>query len=83
MEAASAPVRSKASIWVQAVRAFAFPATVVSVFVAGALALSHDGQTNWWLWPICLICGVLYHMAANVISDYFDFMKKVDRDYTF
>ncbi|MEP0815173.1 MAG: 1,4-dihydroxy-2-naphthoate octaprenyltransferase [bacterium] len=84
MSDSAAPARSKTSIWIQAVRAFAFPATFVSVVVAGALALSYKaGPVNWWLFPVCMIAGILYHMAANVISDVFDFKRKVDKDYTF
>ncbi|MCD6118730.1 1,4-dihydroxy-2-naphthoate octaprenyltransferase [bacterium] len=77
------PSRSKFDIWAQAARPFSFPASMVSVFVAGALALSYDGPKNWWLFPIVLICGFLYHSAANVHSDYFDHMRQVDRNYTF
>lgn len=77
------PSRSKLSIWLQAVRAFSFTASMVPVFVGGMLALSYPGKAAWGLFPLVAICSLLYHAATNLISDYFDFQKGVDRNYTF
>ncbi len=78
-----APQRSLASIWLQAVRAFAYPASLVPVFVGGMMALSFEGRVMWQLYPIIIICSILYHTGTNLISDYFDFKREVDKDYTF
>ncbi len=75
--------RSQFSIWLQAVRAFAFPASVVPVLLGGALALHCEHPVKWGLYPIVIICALLYHAATNLISDYFDWIKGVDKDYTF
>ena len=75
--------RRSIAVWLQAGRAWSFPASMVSVFLAGALALSYDGAINWWLFPLVIVCAFLYHAAANMSSDYFDFNNKVDKDYTF
>jgi len=75
--------RSRFSVWLQAVRAFAFPASITPVLLGGALALHYDGGVNWALYPLVIVCALLYHAATNLISDYFDWTKGVDKDYTF
>jgi 1,4-dihydroxy-2-naphthoate polyprenyltransferase len=45
--------------------------------------LSFTGSVAWHLFPLVVACSLLFHSATNVISDYFDFLKGVDRDYTF
>ncbi len=67
----------------QAVRAFAFPASLIPVLVAGALALSYAGQAAWLLYPPVIICSLLLHAGTNVISEYFDFKRGVDQKDTF
>jgi 1,4-dihydroxy-2-naphthoate octaprenyltransferase len=75
--------RSKLSIWAQAVRAFSFTASLVPVLVGGMLALNYDGEVAWGLFPLVIICSVMYQAATNLISEYFDYKKGVDQDYTF
>lgn len=77
------PPRSALSIWLQAIRAFAFPASIVPVLVGGMLALRHRGEVMWELYPIVIVCAALYHAGTNLISDYYDYLKGVDKDYTF
>ncbi len=75
--------RSKLSIWAQAVRTFSFTASLVPVLVGGMLALYHNGEVAWSLFPVVIICSVMYQAATNLISEYFDYKKGVDQDYTF
>jgi 1,4-dihydroxy-2-naphthoate octaprenyltransferase len=75
--------RSKLSIWLQAVRAFSFTASITPVFVGAMFALSHGGEVYWWLFPLVVICSLLFHAGTNLVSDYFDFQRGVDRRYTF
>lgn len=75
--------RNRFSIWLQAIRAFAFPASVMPVLVGGMLALRSTADVRWELFPLVVICAMLYHAATNLMSDYFDYQKGVDRDYTF
>ncbi|MGO9118153.1 MAG: 1,4-dihydroxy-2-naphthoate octaprenyltransferase [Desulfomonilaceae bacterium] len=75
--------KSSLSAWLQAVRTFSFTASMVPVFIGGILAFSFSGSVAWHLFPLVVICSLLFHSATNVISDYFDFSKGVDRDYTF
>lgn len=75
--------RSSFSIWLQAIRAFAFPASIVPITVGAMLALSFEGDVMWSLFPIVFICSILYHGGTNLVSDYYDHVKGVDKDYTF
>ncbi len=70
-------------IWVQAVRVFSFTATIIPIFIGAALALSYEGIVRWELFPLIFLASLLLHAGTNVISDYYDFKKGVDKDYTF
>ena len=71
---------SKIKVWIQAVRAFSFTASMVPIVVGAALALYYEGEVLWSLFPIVAVCSILYHAATNLISDYFDHKKGVDKD---
>lgn len=67
------------SLWWRAVRAYSFPASAVPVLVGAALALEH-GDALWGLFPVVLLCSVLFQAGTNAINDYFDFIRGVDED---
>lgn len=76
--------RSKLSIWIQAFRPFAYSASVTPVILAAMLALTYNTDgTNWFLFPVILICAVLFHTGANLVSEYFDYKNNVDKTDTF
>jgi 1,4-dihydroxy-2-naphthoate octaprenyltransferase len=86
--------RSTLGIWMQAVRAFSFTASMVPIFVGAMLALSFDlpaeadtakagGEVQWGLFPLVIVCSLLFHAGTNLVSDYFDFQRGVDRKGTF
>jgi len=83
MEQVMTKERNKFSIWIQAVRAFSFTASSVPVLLGAALALHYPGKVMWILLPVVYIAGLLIHAATNLINDYFDYKKGVDKDYTF
>ena len=83
MGQAPATTRGKLSIWVQAVRAFSFTASMAPVCIGAALALYHRGEVRWGLFPLVVVCSLLYHAATNLVSEYHDFRKGVDRPETF
>jgi len=78
-----APTPTDWRTWLQAVRAFSFPASIVPGLVGAAMAAHWPGPVAWWLLPPVLIASVLIHAATNLVSDYFDFVKGLDRDYTY
>jgi len=76
--------RSKLSIWIQAFRPFAYSASVTPVILAAMLALTYNpDRTYWFLFPVILICAVLFHTGANLVSEYFDYKNQVDKSDTF
>jgi len=71
------------AVWLQAVRAFSFPASIVPVAVGTVLAAHSDGPVAWWLIPFIAVASVLMQAGTNLVSDFFDFAKGVDKDYTY
>ena len=69
--------------WFQATRAFSFTASIVPVFVGGAMALYFGGDVAWRLFPLVVICSLLFHAGTNVISEYYDYKKGVDKEHTY
>ncbi|MCX7737102.1 MAG: 1,4-dihydroxy-2-naphthoate octaprenyltransferase [Candidatus Kapabacteria bacterium] len=75
---------NKLNIWIQAFRPFAYSASVTPVILAAMLALSYKpNETAWFLFPVILICAVLFHTGANLVSEYFDYKNQVDKVDTF
>ena len=75
--------KSTLAVWLQAVRAFSFPASIVPVAVGAALAAHFEGAVDWWLVPFVAVASVLMHAGTNLVSDYFDYIKGVDKHYTY
>jgi 1,4-dihydroxy-2-naphthoate octaprenyltransferase len=75
--------KGKLGVWLQAVRAFSFPASIVPVAVGAVLAAHFDGAVAWWLLPFIAVASVLMQAGTNLVSDYFDYVKGVDKDYTY
>ena len=71
--------KSKFQIWIQAVRAFSFPATMIPCVlgIMMTLLISPD-NSQWYLIPFIMISLLLIHAASNLISDYDDYKNGVD-----
>jgi 1,4-dihydroxy-2-naphthoate octaprenyltransferase len=74
-------VKKKTSfkIWMQAVRAFSFPASMIPCVLGIMLALliSPDAS-KWYLIPFIMISLILMHASSNMVSDYDDYLNGVD-----
>lgn len=69
-------------LW-RATRAYSLPASVVPVLLGTTLAAKgygegNTGQFNFQIFALTLTGSVLAHVGANVLNDYFDFVKGVD-----
>ena len=73
----------KLKIWLQAARVFSLPAAVIPVTLGAALAYNSGQPSAWFLFPLVLICSLLLQAATNLVSDYYDYINNVDKDYTF
>jgi len=68
---------SRWRVWLQAVRVFSFPASVVPILVASALAVA-DLVFDPLLAVAMLLASVLCHAGANLANDYYDDKNGVD-----
>ncbi len=70
-----------AILW-RATRAFSLPASLVPVLLGTALAAAglgeNAGRFDWVSFVLVLLGAMLAHVGANVLNDYFDFVKGVD-----
>ncbi len=83
MEQINSPERTKFSLWIQAIRPFAYSGSVIPVLLSASIAFAYHGTiTIWWLLPIAIVCGMLFQTGGNLISEHDDFMKQVDRKET-
>jgi 1,4-dihydroxy-2-naphthoate octaprenyltransferase len=75
--------RNLLSVWFQAARPFSLTASVLPVVIGAVLAATVDGPVDWPLFPLIVACSLLFHIGTNMVSDYFDYSRGVDRDETF
>lgn len=68
---------SALKLWFRAVRPWAYPASVIPVFLGTILAFA-DGFFEPFLFVLTLVGGLLIHTATNLFNDYFDFVYGVD-----
>ncbi len=68
--------------WVNSVRPFSWPASAMPIIVCSAYLIYQNNISSlavqWFLLPLVLIAGVLYHSGSNMISDLRDHQSKVD-----
>lgn len=69
--------------WIFAVRPWSFPASAMPIIVTLTYLFWKEAEINWFYGIWVLINMVLFHIAGNVWSDYYDFKKTVDREDTF
>ncbi len=65
--------------WIQAARPFSFTASMTPVFLGAALVPYFKQSGRWELLPLIAIASLLMHAATNMVSEYFDYRKGVDR----
>ena len=73
--------------WIAAFRPWAFPASTMPVIVTISymfyIMAPFNYAINWWYGLFALVAVMVMHAGGNLISDYFDFKKNVDRKETF
>ncbi|AQT67731.1 1,4-dihydroxy-2-naphthoate octaprenyltransferase [Anaerohalosphaera lusitana] len=69
--------------WLQAVRVFSLTASVVPVLLGAVLAKTSQAGIAWWMLPLVLLAAMFFQAGTNMVSDYYDYKKGVDTDYTF
>ncbi len=70
--------------WVVATRPWSFPASVMPILIMwGFLAYvgSHGTDVNWTNALLCMPLLVIAHAGGNMVSDYYDYTRRVDLDH--
>ncbi|KXK02475.1 MAG: 1,4-dihydroxy-2-naphthoate polyprenyltransferase [Chlorobi bacterium OLB4] len=69
-------------LWLMAVRAYSFPASVIPILFGSvlAVALNPDLSFNWGLFAITLTGAILVHIGSNVINDIYDYRTGMDKE---
>jgi 1,4-dihydroxy-2-naphthoate octaprenyltransferase len=72
-------------LWWQAVRPFSFTVSVLPPILGALLAVMENADIHFhWLHFLLTVSGcVLAHSAANLLSDYYDYKNRVDREETY
>ncbi len=77
-------VLNRLKLWIRAVRAPFFTATIVPILLGAVIAwgdLFHAGMRSAWNWSLfwlILIGGILAHAGTNLANDYFDHTSNND-----
>lgn len=76
------PPRSLVSIWIQALRAYSFTASVVPVALGAVLCIGNGLDNAWWTFPLVVVASLAVHAGTNLINDYYDYELGIDREGT-
>ncbi len=71
-------MKHQMAVWLRAVRAPFFTASIVPVALGGAVAWAQTGQVPVGLWALCFAGVVLAHAGSNMINDFFDHLSGND-----
>jgi len=76
---------SQIALWWRAVRPFAFTVSLIPPILGGLMALEENPGLKFSLlhFTLASIGCMTAHAGANLLSDYYDFKTRVDRDGTF
>lgn len=66
-----------------ALRPWALPASVMPIIVTLSFLFYKGSEINWLYGLWALVGMILFHLTGNVVSDWFDYRKKVDVEDTF
>lgn len=68
----------KLKIWIKAVRAPFFTATIVPILLGAVIAWHQSDSFNWPYFLLALIGGLFIHAGLDLANDYFDHVSGVD-----
>ncbi len=76
---------TKTAIWWQGARPFSLTVSIIPPVLGGILAAIDQPSLkfNWFYFILALLGCVIAHIGSNLISDYYDYRKRVDREGTF
>lgn len=68
----------KFKLWIRAARLFSITASVIPVIIGGILSLQESSKFNFGYFILSIIGIIFLHVSVNLLSDYDDFINKVD-----
>ena len=80
--AQNADSSKKPNPYIQAVRTFSFPASLIPCLLGAMLVFLYGQNITWWLMPLVAISLLFLHAGSNVISDVDDYKRGVDKEDT-
>ena len=69
--------------WVCVFRPFSYTASVIPVLLGAVLAFYLGLSIRWGLFPLVAVASVLLQAGTNLVNEYFDYQKGVDRPETY
>lgn len=66
------------SRWLFSLRAYSFPASLMPVLLAAALAATAGLTVSWAILPLYAVAALFFHAGTNVLNDYYDYRHGVD-----
>ena len=72
-----------AKAWIQVFRPFSYTAAVIPVLLGAALTVYLNEAAAWRLLPLILLASFFLQAGTNLVSEYFDYRKGVDRPETY
>lgn len=70
-------------VWFQAIRPFSLTASATPVLLGAAWVFYQGTPADWRLLPLIVLASLAVHAATNLVSDYFDYIKGVDKEDTY
>lgn len=71
-------LQQRLRIWWRATRPFSFTASVTPVLL-GTIIAAYDGKFDFVLFVLTLVGSVAIHAGTNMVNDYYDHVKGVDK----
>ncbi|MEW6026832.1 MAG: 1,4-dihydroxy-2-naphthoate octaprenyltransferase [Planctomycetota bacterium] len=69
---------NKLKIWLKAIRAPFFTATIIPIVLGAVVAWAQYGAFHWGYFALTLIGGIFIHIGVNLSNDYFDHLSGDD-----
>lgn len=66
------------NIWWPTIRPWSYTAALIPVLLGASIA-AYNGALNWWLLLLTLIGSVAIQMGTNLINEYYDDRKGIDK----
>ena len=80
-------MKHSAKDWLFATRPWSFPASSMPALLAFSyvfyISHLHGVNANWFFGVLSVLGAVIFHSGGNLVSDYFDYQRGVDREDTF